>query len=780
LTSQTQPRVLQVGWKVHALAEHIASVRIRAVLPMLALESAGVHSRLFASAMDSELDGLDVLVIVKSFTPGDLRLAQLASARGIRVVYDLCDNIFVGDYGRGKPGLSPAEMFQSIVEYANCIVTTTEPLAEAIRAHVPSVPVVVIPDGIETSRIGKRIGQALVDAHARHQARRARMLRQRVRNVMHRVRIEGLGVVPALVGHFARRAAGTLVRRMRHSLHSRSAAPVADEVPGPQASGRRSIVWFGNHGAEHARFGMLDILEFRDALEAIAAEQDVELVVISNSRAKYESAIRPLAIASRYVEWSATRVDRWLAQAAAVILPNTLDAFSICKSANRTVLALAHGVPVVATLTPALQPLAEFIHTGDPLRGLRRIFSDPEAARAQAAQGHRQAQVLFGEQAIQAHWLRLLEQTPASTSAAAANPPYLAVVLHLAQDLDLALPILQAARSAGIRSEAWCSGTLFRKSPRVRANLRQEGIPFKVLPDDEFLSTFVFPAGVRALLTVAESNLGPHRVPRLLTDAALRQGLFVATLQHGFENIGLSYDDEVHACDKVNIAARRIYTWGQAHTLHPRATASVRERCVPVGCPKPATVPPAALDGVIPKDRPVVGIFENLHWHRYSEEYKGAFLDNVRALTREFPGVFFLLKPHHAGLWLTQRHEGEKPAGDNLLIADPEAQPWENHTAGSLLGHMDAVITSPSTVALDAARMGLPVAVVAGDLQLENYRPLPLLATQGDWSGFVSKVLDAQARAELQQRSAGFVERVLVPGDAARRIVEDLRAAAGA
>jgi len=779
LKPETLPTTLRVGWKVSALADNIASVRYRAAMPMLALEAAGVEGRLFAHALDSELDGLDVLVIVKSFTPGDLRLAQLASARGIRVVYDLCDNVFIGDYSR-KPGVGPADMFQSIVEHVDCIVTTTEPLAEEIRARAPAVPVVVIPDGIETTQAAGRIAHALVAAHTRHLDQRARLMQQRMRNMVARVRIEGVRVVPSLMVYAVRRVGGTVIRRMRRGLHRRRVAAARVEVPVALPPGRRAILWFGNHGAEHAQFGMLDILLYRQALEAIAAEQDVELVVISNHRQKYETSIRPLAIPSRYVEWSQRAVDQWLPHAAAVIVPNSLDTFSICKSANRTVLALAHGVPVVATMTPALHPLAEFVHSGDPLQALRRVLADPEAARMQAVQGYQRAEALFGEQAMQAQWLRLLEELPAAHPAEALTQPYLAVVLHLIQDLDLALPILKEARAAGLSAEAWCSGELFHKSPRVRATLKQEGIPFKVLPDEGHLTSFEFPARTRALLTIAESNLGPHRVPRLLTDVALRQGRFAATLQHGFENIGLSYDDEIHGCDKVNIAAQRIYIWGGMHTLHPRASSSVRARCVAVGCPKPATVPPAAMDGLIPNDRPVIGIFENLHWHRYSEAYKNAFLDNVKALARAFPEVFFLLKPHHAGLWLTERYEGDKPVSDNLVIADPAKAPWENYTAGALLGHMDAVITSPSTVALDAARMGLPVAVVSGDLRLDNYRPLPLLANEQEWTGFVTQVLDADGRRDLQRQSSGFVDLVLVPGDAARRIVEDLRSTAGA
>lgn len=211
---------------------------------------------------------------------------------------------------------------------------------------------------------------------------------------------------------------------------------------------------------------------------------------------------------------------------------------------------------------------------------------------------------------------------------------------------------------------------------------------YRVLPDDLPTDSVVFPSDAKALLTVSETNLGPHRFTRKLSELALAKGLTVATMQHGFENVGLTYDDPVHPIDRVSIKAQRIYIWGGVETLHPRLDASVRERCIPVGCPKPSVVESVDIDHLLPKDQPVVGIFENLHWHRYDEQYRQAFLDAVRLLTEQFPQVTFLVKPHHAGIWLTKRYEGERPAASNLVIADPQMPDWEPYTASALLGRI--------------------------------------------------------------------------------------------
>lgn len=785
MNSSTHPRL--VGWKVNSLAAGIASVRYRALLPAAALEMAGVRCRVFSDGAERHLEGLEALVIVKSFTADDLRLAQAARTRGIRVLFDLCDNVFVEGYAGRTSGLTIASMFLAIARLAHCVVTTTEPLAAVVREHLPDVRVEIIPDGIESLANEQRMAMLLRTAQRIEQAQASRLTRQRMRNAVRRVRSEGVQIIPQLIRSVARHVRGAIAHRMRRPAHAElnfGKATVVTELNFSLPPDTARIVWFGNHGADHGRFGMHDIMEFRAALEAMARERAIELVVISNNRAKFEDHIRPLAVPARYIEWSPEAVQQCLRSAAIVIVPNTLDPFSICKSANRTVLALAGGVPVVATLTPALAPLADFVHTGDPLAAFRVILRDPARARARAQEGYRRAEALFGTAAIQDRWLSLLQdllQGPGGPQDMKSAHPFMGVVLHLPQDLDLALPILREAREAGLACEAWCSAELFGKSPRVLASLKREELPFQFLPENQqSLRSFQFAPDTRVLLTVAETSLGPHRIPRALTEAALHQGVFTATMQHGFENVGLTYEDTVHPIGKVTIAARRIYTWGPASTLHPGLSETVRSRCVSVGCPKDADVPAAQLGSLLPLDRPVVGVFENLHWHRYSEAYRRDFLEQLDRLVQSFPEVFFLVKPHHAGVWLSRRHRGERPVAHNLVIADPLSTEWESHTAASLLPHLRAVITTPSTVALDAARKGLPVAVVGGDLCVDNYAPLPSLVSGAEWLEFVADALEPARREALMLLADRFVERVLVPGNAARRIVEDLRMAVAA
>ncbi len=117
------------------------------------------------------------------------------------------------------------------------------------------------------------------------------------------------------------------------------------------------------------------------------------------------------------------------------------------------------------------------------------------------------------------------------------------------------------------------------------------------------------------------------------------------------------------------------------------------------------------------------------------------------------------------------RREGAACQADNLVIADPTDPKWENFTAPALLEVADAAITTPSTVALDAARLGRPVAVVGYDLALEKYHPLPILRKSHDWTDWVNQLTSTEGYHKLQQTGQRFLQKQTLSGDATSRIV---------
>ena len=98
-------------------------------------------------------------------------------------------------------------------------------------------------------------------------------------------------------------------------------------------------------------------------------------------------------------------------------------------------------------------------------------------------------------------------------------------------------------------------------------------------------------------------------------------------------------------------------------------------------------------------------------------------------------------------------------------MIDPTDSAWEPHTAPALIAAVDRVLTTPSTVALDAARSGRPVAVLGYDLELPLYAPLPIVRRLEDLDGF----LQADG-GEALLRNEAFLKRTVLPGRADHRI----------
>lgn len=157
--------------------------------------------------------------------------------------------------------------------------------------------------------------------------------------------------------------------------------------PGPRRPGPLRLLWFGSHGSPNAPAGMSDLLLIAEQLEALARRARIELVVCSNNRAKYDERIAPLSLPTRYVDWSLDGFGPVLADADAVVLPATLNPFTVCKTHNRLTTALHAGLPTVATGLPSYREFEAFCFLDDWTGGLRRAVEDnaSERRRARAA-----------------------------------------------------------------------------------------------------------------------------------------------------------------------------------------------------------------------------------------------------------------------------------------------------------------------------------------------------------------------------------------------------------
>lgn len=351
--------------------------------------------------------------------------------------------------------------------------------------------------------------------------------------------------------------------------------------------------------------------------------------------------------------------------------------------------------------------------------------------------------------------------------------PAILFFMHFPQDLDLLQPLIEKTQQhIEIDTKIIVLDTLLDESPRVAQKLSRIGIAPIPISRSSILSGLQPRLGqVKAVITASESTASPHKLPHVLTQRANRSGVHTYTLQHGFENVGLNYFDTRFSPSSTFFASQHIFIWGAVDTLPPEVLPETRAKCIAVGCPKDIKSPEPMVQ-VPNKGEYLVTIFENLHWDRYSDDFRQQFLVHLEKTALQFPKTTFLVKPHHAGLWLTKRYKGKLPEAYNIVIADPRDSKWEPFTAPALIAISDAVITTPSTVALDAARAACPVAVTGYDLPLPNYAPLPILRNADDWQIIVSKSQVPNARRVLIDSTHAFIDRHLVAKNACDRILD--------
>jgi hypothetical protein len=164
------------------------------------------------------------------------------------------------------------------------------------------------------------------------------------------------------------------------------------------------VIWFGRHGSFHSDFGMGLLKPVIEELERAHRDRPIELVVISNNRVRFDALTHGVNIFTRYEAWSNERVFFELSRANLFVMPSAADPFSLCKSANRAVLALANGVPVVATYLESLEPLRDVMMLDDWRAGIDTYLFEPHTARDHLARAQPILAQHFSIEAIGRQW----------------------------------------------------------------------------------------------------------------------------------------------------------------------------------------------------------------------------------------------------------------------------------------------------------------------------------------------------------------------------------------
>ncbi|HEX8234182.1 MAG TPA: hypothetical protein VF559_12660 [Caulobacteraceae bacterium] len=371
------------------------------------------------------------------------------------------------------------------------------------------------------------------------------------------------------------------------------------------------------------------------------------------------------------------------------------------------------------------------------------------------------ADLQFGEQfdpaAVGQAWRGLFAQL-LGAAGKPRQPPTVAVFMDLVQDLDLALPVIdELLARPDARLRLIVSRWLEERSPRVGAELDARGIAPELVGRGEVVrGSAPHLDGVDALLTVVETSDPAHARAHALFARARKRGIPTFSLQHGVENVGITFTGPA---GEAEILSDAVFAWFPRERTPAWTPAAVRPRLVHVGRPR-QRAKTNDVKAVFSEFDQVAAVFENLHWDRYDETFRRRFLEDCVEFAQAFPRTAVLLKPHHAGMWSARNRKAFPQWSANLVLADPSDPFWEPFTAPSLVEAADLVITTPSTVALDAALAAKPVAVAAYGMPLPAYEPLPMLQSAENWIAFAREGRSPDAA----RRSAEFVARSSLPG----------------
>ncbi|GGB41485.1 hypothetical protein GCM10011316_11790 [Roseibium aquae] len=373
---------MRVLWIVSSLSMKVASVRLRTLLPALSLAKAG-HELLVCEGLpqDDQIARADIVVINKCFGDAYATFARTCAGRGIPVLYDLCDNVFAPDYGDGSG--KAAQSVREILVHCTALITTGPLLADAIVRHTGfDGSVHCIPDS-EEPRFA--IDELL------------------------RAWEQGQGVLAE--GRLTLRPAQPfeMERQIFPEHRARTLFNAVFRKDGWLRRDRRTVLWFGTPGRMDSKTGLYALRLMKDALAAVNAEIPLQLLVVSSSRKLFRHHTQDYPVPCVFRPWSLLSMYGHFQSADVTMIPNPQDAFSIVKSANRTIFSLSEGTPVIADPVPALSDFEDCTHQGDWAEGLRAYLGQPGLAKQHIERARKVIANRYSLASICEDWRRALE-----------------------------------------------------------------------------------------------------------------------------------------------------------------------------------------------------------------------------------------------------------------------------------------------------------------------------------------------------------------------------------
>ena len=707
------PYMEKIIWVIRKKNLLIASVRYRAFLPALGMSRA-VENIVVHKHFPENFDNTKAVVISKSFSEKSIKFAYKAHSKKIPVILDLCDNIFIDGYSDGFEDLKIENAFKELLPLAAKIIVTTEVLKQRILEVFPKLltgeDIVIVPDGIEREETWREI-----------------------KNYSKKIILK-----PSLINlksytHWIKLNVKNLIKRILNvETGKKKDAVFYEEIQIIKASGQKILLWYGNSGSINGHHGIYDLQNIYNDLNE---QKNYTLVILSNNFKVFESFRNEYPeINFLYHTWSMDSMYQLLEVSDLVLVPNRLNTFSECKSPNRSLLALEYDCNVWADMTTALKEFEKYIFTN-----FNEAFNSiHDKSKIKNFKNSNLYKSLLPS-SIGASYLNNIEASQPKEA-----DKVVTFFIQFLQDFLLFEELFKELDSQKIIFKIIVVQSAIDKNPILQSKLLRWFelvviIPNKLVKEE----SYPILANSKVLLTASESNLPPHKLARHITVRAKQNKIRTITLQHGFENIGISYSDSRQNIEEITFESDVVASWFNHSDLHPNIPQSTVQKIQPIGIFKKEVV----KKGVSNK---VISVFENLHWTRFDDQYRDSFVKMISQICSQFKDYTIKLKTHPAGKWTTKNKSFFEKIS-NLEFID------ESTAAETLIDESVAVITTPSTVAIDSLLRSTPTAVLKFNLPIDQYGGADLITNQDDIYHFIENSIRDNGVKEFDIKNTNLV-----------------------
>lgn len=293
--------------------------------------------------------GYKAVVFSKAYNSKHVDLAERLQRRGVKIVFDICDNHFL-------LGNERVDRLKRMFALADHWVASSQALASVVQDHLGDAkPITVIEDAVEDRLAGPWFDAA--------------------------------GFVKAW--------------RQLHALDR--------FLLGPAHRDAAHLVWFGNHKASYQDSGLAHVARLRSLLESTHNGRPLTLTVISNSKPAFEKLFTDWRIPVFYLDWSAHSFFAAMRRHSIAVIPIEVNEFTAVKTNNRIAQSLYLGLGVLADRIASYEVFANCAYLDQWEFGLRSYLENPDIIARHVKDAGVILRQKFAAPVIAARWQDLFE-----------------------------------------------------------------------------------------------------------------------------------------------------------------------------------------------------------------------------------------------------------------------------------------------------------------------------------------------------------------------------------